>query len=278
MNPIFIKMQAKVDELNANYAKYRARLEAAYSESNNGMTPNVDNTGRLHAPCDGYMMPNAHKWDYGHKDYSDTLFGKGEFLPFLDDPFTDKVGKHVKDFSSKFKVKVNDAVKAMIEDCKPVFDVAVSFGKEWEEKGNKVRYAWIEGGTLAKHFHAFISEQMEDVEKARQEDILASKALKGDAPEGKVHVRGKILSMSARPTYQVYNSTIYADKVMIELENKATVYGTLPAKVANLGKDNVVGMMVEFNANFSLAKDDKTHAFFKNPSKFEVIEEANAEV
>lgn len=53
MNPIFVKLQAKVEELNENYKKYTARLEAAYRESNNGLAPNEDKKGRLHAPCDG---------------------------------------------------------------------------------------------------------------------------------------------------------------------------------------------------------------------------------
>jgi hypothetical protein len=271
MNPIFVKLQAKVEELNESYKKYTARLEAAYRESNNGLAPNEDKKGRLHAPCDGYMMPNADKWDYGHKDYSDVLFGKGEFLPFLDDPFTDKVGANVKDFSSKFKVKVNNAVKDMILECKEAFRVDVSFGKEWTSYGETFRYAWIVGGTVEKHFANFIEEEMvAQAEKKKAEEV---KVIKGIAPEGKVRVRGKILRTSVRQTYQVYNSSIYADKVMIELDNKATVYGTLPAGLARMDKEDLIGMVIEFNANFSHAKDDNTHAFFKNPTKVEVLEE-----
>lgn len=271
MNPIFVKLQAKVEELNENYKKYTARLEAAYRESNSGISPNVDNKGRLHAPCDGYMMPHADKWDYGHKDYSDVLFGKGEFLPFLDDPFTDKVGTNVKDFSSKFKVKVNDAVKAMVIECKEAFSVDVSFGKAWKANGENFRYAWIVGGTLEKHFANFVSEEMvAQVEKKKAEEVAV---VKGVAPEGKVRIRGKILRTSVRQTYQVYNSSIYADKVMIELDNKATVYGTLPSSLAKMDKEDLIGMVVEFNANFSHAKDDNTHAFFKNPTKVEIVEE-----
>lgn len=271
MNPIFIKLKDKVEDLNANYAKYLKRLESAYSESNNGMTPNVDSKGRYHAPCDGYMMPNAHKWDYGHKDYSDVLFGKGEFLPFLDDPFTDKVGANVKDFSDKFKVKVNNSVKEMILECKEAFSVNVSFGKEWESYGETFRYAWIVGGTVEKHFANFIAEEMvAQVEKKKAEEV---KVVKGIAPEGKVRIRGKILRTSVRQTYQVYNSSIYADKVIIELDNKSTVYGTLPSGLARMDKEELIGMVIEFNANFSHAKDDNTHAFFKNPTKVEVLEE-----
>lgn len=273
MNMILVKMKNKVEELNANYKKYVARLEAAYKESNNGLEPTTDSKGRLHAPCDGYMMPNADKWDYGHKDYSDVLFGKGEFLPFLDDPYSDKVGVNVKDFSSKFKVKVNDDVKMMIEECKQIFDINVSFGKEWEYKGHKQRYAWIVGGTKEKHFAAFVEEEMQSVIDAAKAQQELKKAEKGIAPEGKVRVRGKILNMSAQATYHLYNSSVYADKVLIELENKSTVYGTLPAKIANMGTDEVIGMVVEFNANFTHAKNDNTHSFFKNPSKIEIIEE-----
>lgn len=276
MNPIFVKLKTKVEELNANYEKYVARLEAAYSESNSGLEPNMDNKGRFHAPCDGYMMPKADIWDYGHRDYSDVIFGKGEFLPFLEDPFSEKPFFGCKDFSSKFKVTVNDSIKEMILECKEAFQINVSFGKEWEFKGEKLRNAWIVGGTMEKHFFNFVDEEMNAQKEAVKS--LETPVVKGIAPEGKTRVRGKILKVATRQTYQIYNSSIYAEKVLIELDNKATIYGTLPSSVANIEKDNLTGIVIEFNANFTHAKDDNTHAFFKNPTKVEIIEDKEEEL
>ena len=86
---------------------------------------------------------------------------------------------------------------------------------------------------------------------------------KGDAPEGRVTVSGTVTSVKVYEDYYGVQC-----KMMVVLENGATVYGSLPKSIPFEYRGKV-----QFTATFELAKDDKTHAFYKRPSKVIMLEE-----
>ncbi|UOK16777.1 hypothetical protein [Vibrio phage phiKT1024] len=88
-------------------------------------------------------------------------------------------------------------------------------------------------------------------------------SLKGDAPNGKQTIKAKVIGLPIRENYYGIQH-----KMMIELENKSTAYGSLPAKII----DAEIGDIVELTATFESCEEDKTHAFFKRPTKASIME------
>lgn len=134
------------------------------------------------------------------------------------------------------------------------FGLSCSFGKTFDRGGVAMKYMYIGGNdAMVKAIEAAIVEAKEKVKSERR-------AMKGEAPEGKLSVKGKIVFIKRFVPLSVYDYG--SDKMLVELENKSTVFGTLPKCIS----DAAIGDEVEFSATFEVARDDKTHAFFKRPS------------
>lgn len=110
---------------NADNVKRNEKLIIAMASANQGRQPTIDNNGRLHAPCNGYI-------------YNDSVYAAGEYMS---DEFT-KAGS-----MATAKVKIS---AELIEDIKAVWS-AVSFGKAWQgNDGVMVCYAYFECLTTAQ--------------------------------------------------------------------------------------------------------------------------------
>jgi len=107
---------------------------------------------------------------------------------------------------------------------------------------------------------------------AKTKEWLAKKAAKGEAPSGKVHVVAKILS--TKTVRSMYGSQF---KMLAELDNGATVWGTFPNKLFDLIEGELKGAAIEFDADFEPVKGDATHAFFKRPTKVKVAKRNKGE-
>jgi hypothetical protein len=60
--------------------------------------------------------------------------------------------------------------------------------------------------------------------------------------------------------------------MLVQLENNATAWGSVPSKLFDLVpglRSNFKNIKITFKAEFN-SSNDKTHAFFKRPSKVEV--------
>ena len=123
----------------------------------------------------------------------------------------------------------------------------------------------------AKRGKGISDRQVEYLERAivREEEKLAKKAMKGEAPEGRVSVVGKVVSMKLVDS--MYGQVF---KMLVELDNFSTVWGSVPSKLHDLYQAAGVqpeGIWVSFEASFERAEDDSSHAFFKRPTKVALL-------
>ncbi|APX10066.1 hypothetical protein SL034_004322 [Vibrio harveyi] len=247
---LIAKLQNHTKACNARFSAMQERIHNAY-EAQNGEAPNVDDNGQFHAPYDGYEGVNG------------GLYAKGQFIP---NPFeTDEETFYGRSFSSftyeSRKQVAGDFLKEVRELAENDLDgVKLSFGKEFDKQGTKTAYVYIKAHSKG-YFNIVIAFLESGIEQ-QKEVIEAAKPVKGIAPTGKQMIKGVVLGL---PVYEGYYGAEY--KMMIELENHSTVFGSLPKSLY----DAKIGDSVEFSATFEHSPEDDTHAFFKRPTKAKVL-------
>lgn len=240
--------ESKFVDLKEIRRKRQERIMAAYSEANSKISPNEDSRGRLHAPCDGYE-------DVDGKG----VYAKGEFLPIPEIVFEQlemegiTCNRGQKEFGLKTRLMVGEEEGEEIAALFRSFGLGCSFGKTFEKSGKLVKYMYICGND------ALVKEIEEAIKKFKDKEAEKLRLLKGNAPEGKVTVSGTIIFIKKFVPINAYDHG--TDKMMVELENKSTVWGTLPSCISHFE----IGDDVVFSATFTRAYGDKTHAFFKRP-------------
>ena len=255
---------------DANAIAVRERVEKAAATANNGKEPTVDCYGRLHAPCDGYM------WE-------DDIYAGGAYLPFpawyweeLFERTGIAGGPAQFDVTNKTRLKL---LKSEADDIVPLTGKYAIFkcGKSWNSKDGEMCYLYIETKRkgLLKLIQDFKDQRDKEIAEKLAAEKEAAKLLKGDAPEGRIVVTGRVLAakLVTRDSFSYYDNGCDW-KMLVELENKSTVWGTIPSAI-NYGTDTV-GREVQFTATFTPAQDDHTHAFFKRPAKATILNETDA--
>lgn len=249
-------MENLVNKINAHVAHYdeivsvrRLEIELSACESNNNIAPNYDRTGRPHAPVDGYIV-------------NEKSYGKGEFIPLyknLDDIH------YISDYTNHcHKIRIVGK-KEDADIINKATGVTCSAGTTWSN-GNC--YLYIK--CVTKGIKNIIREYQSDIiaeEKARKEALLAEKkAAKGDVPTGKIEVKGKVVSYKLQENHFAYNAPC-VPKIVVELDNGATVFGTLPTKLDDQYGRDIVGKILRFCATVEASKDDNSHGYYKRPTK-----------
>ena len=114
----------------------------------------------------------------------------------------------------------------------------------------------------ATNYIGVLLKKIEDraVVEARR---AAEAALAADVPEGRVTVKGEVISMRMQDGY--YGSTM---KMLVKDETGYKVWGTVPAGI-NIER----GSHVKFTAMVEPSKDDPKFGFFKRPTKAECTDE-----
>lgn len=261
------------------YEKRLERVEEAYRVENNNISPNIDNKGRLHAPCDGYCIPTIRLEACSFEEcYSEKLFGKGEFLPnpIRDDEFLFFTGGKIeRKFTASIRLEGADfieAFKTLADDSKDKA-YSIKFSRVWNYKGENccfvtVQSCWVSVTNMFKN-QVEILVEAKKAAKAKSEPVKEVK-VKGVAPVGRSTVKGVIIGFK---TESGYMDGTFVHKMLIELENNATVYGTIPAKIIEAEK----GDTVEFTATFEQS-DDNTHGYYKRPAKPSIVKTAKETV
>lgn len=266
-----------------NLKKYEARLDTiknAYSEANNHLQPNIDKRNRLHAPCNGYVIPE------GLVRFSDLTgddmekmnkTAKGAYLP---DPIEKedgfeyyysknkkKVFKHKTSFIAN-RSEMISLLRNIETKGKPFF---LTFSREWDFKDDKSCWVSVSGvwnSVCSEFFESFklYNQNLAMAEKIKNEELLREKkAQKGNIVEGKrLEITGTIIGLRTVDGF-AYNTVEH--KMTLELENKSTVYGRIPKSIIESEK----GDKVTFFANISSSDDDPTHGYFKNPTKAKIL-------
>jgi len=99
-----------------------------------------------------------------------------------------------------------------------------------------------------------------DAELIQERQQLISSGV--SAPSGKQTVTGTIKGFK-----EVQNEWGYANKVIVQLDSGAKVYGTLPSK----GQDPQIGDKVSFVATFTVSDKDTLFGFYSRPSQWKYL-------
>ena len=248
------QLQAAYDESKAAYSIRRARIEAAYKESNSGIEPTKDRNGRFHAPCDGYVMPVGIMDNY-RGDYENHVFGAGEYLPV---PFNeeDEYFSPSVSFSFSYKRKV----KAYIEDIKEMAASALSVGitadhgKVWQENGKEVAYAYVAG------LKSVVDKACEIIAIPVTGKMWTPTSAEPEvyAEAGRYEVTGELVHVKAEEGF--YGMQY---KMLVKTPNGCKLWGKLPSSLDSVFRGNIT-----FTATFEPGKNGLS--YFKRPSKVKV--------
>lgn len=263
---IISQLEAIVERNRKAYIARQEKLQELYKEENENIAPTLDRHGRLHAPCRGYRIPDSiqNLYDFSD-DYSERIFEKGNYLPV---PINDEFSffyANSPEFSQYESFRIEGDMiqefKNLEEKAKELFlPISFKYSRVWQY--NDVDCCYVTVKSIWKSVINSVKEQMtiiqeaERIEKAAK--IAEEKANKGVAPEGRHVVHGKVTNIKREDS--IYGSVW---KMTVLLDNKSTVFGSIPQNILDIEH----GDLVSFTATFNHAKDDNTHSFFKRPSK-----------
>lgn len=252
---------------NAAYEKEQKRLESLFKECNSSIPPNVDVDGRYHAPIDGYVCP--------FDTIENKTYRKGQYLPLPKDlielleelnPSYD-VMQYDKLGLKKEKILIPASLAGELIKITTKYPyhihINISTGKTFTRNNVESCYIYITTKRISILKDAFkcIYNMVNNKEQEKKEE---EKAQKGIAPTGKQSITGVI-----KAAYWKDNYFGGSYKMIVELDNKATIWGSIPRKAIDSVDDikELKDKNISFTATFEHAEDDNTHSFYKRPSK-----------
>lgn len=268
MNILSFFIEAK-NERQLIIKKHNEKLIAAYKEKNEGIEPNVDSKGRLHAPVDGYIIPEKMRDAFDFRGKEDRYWGKGEFLPV---PLTDlemeeekqkNYGKGNYGFRSKILTTKENAKEFIESDIASLHCFDLKIGNEFEKYGKLMCYLYFKTDLFySNRVKKANDENIAHLNNIESEKRAEAAKLKGNVPaEGKQELSGSVIKVS------LYKDGDYVSRrCVIELENKSTIMGTLPGCLFDDFKGKI-----KFKATIKHSKNDKTHGYFSRPHAVEVL-------
>lgn len=166
-----------------------------------------------------------------------------------------------KDAARKVRVKVYLQREKFLAD-NPVFAKAIETIESPVHAKNTfaqdvVRKLGQYGSLSERQVSAVIASLARDVAKANPVEVV--EVPKGDAPIGRVTVKGLVLNTKDQASDFVPGG--WVKKMLLQLENNSRVWMTVPSK-----HDVAKGETVVVTATFTVSKDDKSFAFGARPS------------
>lgn len=240
------KVEERALELNAGWAKTRYGREGF----DKVVAPTWGVDDRPHAPFDGYLWEN----ELGEVE----AYHAGSYLPYVTElDYLDKP-EYTKEHGW-WKLRLTSDMLSEL--------MTLSYETQCIEIRTPYKKWTLEDNTIVVmnevRAHKTILKAIQTASEEWFNDYYNSlKVNKGEAPSGKQTVAGKVVSVK---TWNDYYGIV--SKMMVRLENGATVYGSLPKAVPLDYRGTI-----EFKATFEQAKDDSTHAFFKRPSSVKIEE------
>ena len=266
-----------VEKNKKNYNKRLERVNNAYCEENENISPNIDEKGRFHAPCHGYRIPERVLNTCDFSDcYDEKLFSKGEYLPNpLDmDEFKFFYNNNVNgfNFSTRFRVSGTElsSFKYLQSILSSNLPFTVSFGKSWIYNNEETCNVYISAAWQS--IISLFNDEMKKIENEKKAKIEAEQLLikskKGKIKEGKQTIS---CIVSFFKTVEAYMGGL-EKKMIVTLENGSTAFGSIPKSIY----DNVkLNDKITFTATFQSSLNDDTHGYFKRPSKAFIAKECN---
>lgn len=238
MNNI-IEVFAKIKN---EYASRQAKLMAAFKEENSDIPPVVDSMGRLHAPVNGYMVPEGWECDYGR------VYAAGQFIPIPKDPDSDYFFGGSWDLRHRAKVRapvvqIELIGKFIAENGIPA---TVERGKSWSQEGVEVAYAYVKA-----QWKRLVDAIAVSLEEGAKKEIPIAPAV---YLNGKATIVGEVVCIKASEGYYGYQL-----KMMVVSPEGHKAWGSVPAALAGVKRGDVV----RFSATFEAGNDGMS--WFKRP-------------
>ena len=260
-------MSSIIETIQERYQARIEKLNALWSEANDGLRPNTDRLGRLHAPCNGYRL--CEDLDFGPGFDHDHLYRKGEFLPVPlptdEEHYFNLQQKRLAcsiAYKKRDKIKVDyDLAVMIVEEMRFNNYIGMSTGKTWEVNGVKICYLYInsDSDSVLKPFIEGVKSAIENTDRVEY---------KGESIEGRLRVRGKIQKITSEYMNAGYNQVTIVHRAMIVLDNDSVCYGNLSSKEVFEEGD-----VVEFTGTFVKSEKHKHVSIYKRPHRMIVIKD-----
>jgi len=245
-------------------AEYNEDLEPVYSEK----------SGRLHAPCDGYVWI----WCEGDSELESEYLA-GQYLPFPKERESITRGGFTGE--TKFVVPVDRADKFMSQwqDLPAATReiVCIYQSRDFNDReGKPMRFLTISkcpkdicDAIEEKLIGDLVSLQKYAQEKAEDERAKSDAAHEAgeDAPEGRIVITGTVLAFK-------WQSSHFGDvlKMLVQDDRGFRVWGSAPKSLDDAERES----RVTFTATVTASDKDAKFGFFKRPTKAEIITKEKA--
>ena len=243
-------------------AEYNDDLEPVYSEK----------SGRLHAPCDGYVWT----WWEGDHELEGTYLA-GQYLPFSKE--RESIIRGGFTGQTEFVVPVDRADKFMSQwrnlPASTRQIVCIYQSRVFDDKkGNPMRFLTISKcpediceairekliGDLVR-----LQKYAQEQQQSEREKRDAAHEAGEDAPEGRIVITGIVLAFKLQSSQ--FGDTL---KMLVQDDRGFRVWGSVPKSLDDAERES----RITFTATVTASDRDAKFGFYKRPTKAEILEEA----
>jgi hypothetical protein len=243
-------------------AEYNDDLEPVYSEK----------SGRLHAPCDGYVWT----WWEGDHELEGTYLA-GQYLPFSKE--RESIIRGGFTGQTEFVVPVDRADKFMSQwrnlPASTRQIVCIYQSRVFDDKkGNPMRFLTISKcpEDICEAIHEKLIGDLVRLQKYAQEQQQSEREKRDaaheageDAPEGRIVITGIVLAFKLQSSQ--FGDTL---KMLVQDDRGFRVWGSVPKSLDDAERES----RITFTATVTASDRDAKFGFFKRPTKAEILEEA----
>ena len=270
-------LENRIDEYEAARLRgvkaYDTRIKRVAAEYNDDLEPVYsEKSGRLHAPCDGYV------WTWWEGDHElDAQYLAGQYLPFSKERESILRGGFTGE--TEFVVPAERADKFMSQwqnlpastrEIVCIYQSRVFHDK----KGNPLCFLTISKcpediceairekliGDLVR-----LQKYAQEQQQSEREKRDAAHEAGEDAPEGRIVITGIVLAFKLQSSQ--FGDTL---KMLVQDDRGFRVWGSVPKSLDDAEREN----RITFTATVTASDRDAKFGFFKRPTKAEILEEA----
>lgn len=252
---------------------YDTRIKRVAAEYNDDLEPVYSKkSGRLHAPCDGYVWT----WWEGDHELEGTYLA-GQYLPFPKDRESIIGGGFTG--QTEFVVPVERADKFMSHwqnlPASTRKIVCIYQSRDFDDKkGEPMRFLTISKcpediceairekliGDLVR-----LQKYAQEQQQSEREKRDAAHEAGEDAPEGRIVINGIVLAFKLQSSQ--FGDTL---KMLVQDDRGFRVWGSVPKSLDDAERES----RITFTATVTASDRDAKFGFFKRPTKAQILEEA----
>ena len=270
-------LENRIDEYEAARLRgvqaYDTRIKRAAAEYNDDLEPIYsEKSGRLHAPCDGYL------WTWWEGDHEfDAQYLAGQYLPYSKERESILIGGFTG--KTEFVVPAERADKFMSQwqnlPASTREIVCIYQSRVFHDKrGNPLCFLTISKcpediceairekviGDLVR-----LQKYAQEQQQSEREKRDAAHEAGEDAPEGRIVITGIVLAFKLQSSQ--FGDTL---KMLVQDDRGFRVWGSVPKSLDDAEREN----RITFTATVTASDRDAKFGFFKRPTKAAILEEA----